>query len=92
MLAGVFRSSIALAVVLLEGTGQTRYLLPILITTARPPPSCPRHFPCAAVVLTLPRRQSKTSWRPEMRLRAGTRSTTSRSTRLDLRWCRWRPD
>ena len=59
---------------------------------APPPPSCPRHFPCAAVVLTLPRRQSKTSWRPEMRLRAGTRSTTSRSTRLDLRWCRWRPD
>jgi H+/Cl- antiporter ClcA len=32
MLAGVFRSSISLAVILLEGTGQIQYLLPILLT------------------------------------------------------------
>jgi chloride channel 7 len=32
MLAGVFRSSISLAVILLEGTGQIQFLLPILLT------------------------------------------------------------
>jgi H+/Cl- antiporter ClcA len=32
MRTGVFRSSISLAVILLEGTGQIQYLLPILLT------------------------------------------------------------
>jgi chloride channel 7 len=32
MLAGVFRSTISLTVILLEGTGQIQYLLPIILT------------------------------------------------------------